>query len=235
MTTTQPGDHHIATALARVRERIDAAARAADRDPAHITLVAVSKTKPAARVAEALDAGQRDFGENYLQDALAKIETLAARDPLWHFIGDIQSNKTRDIASCFAWAHAVDRFKIARRLSDQRPDGMAPLNVCIQVNIDGEASKSGLAPDDVPELAEQIAALEHVRLRGLMAIPAPADDFETQRRPFAALRALMDQLNADGHTLDTLSMGMSADLEAAIAEGATHVRVGTAIFGARDT
>ena len=235
MTTTQPGDHHIATALARVRERIDAAAHAADRDPAHITLVAVSKTKPAARVAEALDAGQRDFGENYLQDALAKIETLAARDPLWHFIGDIQSNKTRDIASCFAWAHAVDRFKIARRLSDQRHDGMAPLNVCIQVNIDGEASKSGLAPDDVPELAEQIAALEHVRLRGLMAIPAPADDFETQRRPFAALRALMDQLNADGHTLDTLSMGMSADLEAAIAEGATHVRVGTAIFGARDT
>jgi len=233
MTTTQSSDVDVATALARVRERIAAAARAANRDPASITLVAVSKTKPATRVAEALDAGQRDFGENYLQDALAKIETLAAREPLWHFIGDIQSNKTRDIASNFAWAHAIDRFKIARRLSEQRPDRMAPLNVCIQVNIDGEASKSGIAPEAAAELADRIAALDNVILRGLMAIPAPADDTDTQRRPFAALRELMDQLNANGHALETLSMGMSADLEAAIAEGATHVRVGTAIFGAR--
>ena len=235
MTTTQSSDVDVATALARVRERIAAAARAANRDPASITLVAVSKTKPATRVAEALDAGQRDFGENYLQDALAKIETLAAREPLWHFIGDIQSNKTRDIASNFAWAHAVDRFKIARRLSDQRPDGLPPLNVCIQVNIDGEASKSGIAPEAAAELADRIAALGNVTLRGLMAIPAPADDTDTQRRPFAALRELMDQLNANGHALETLSMGMSADLEAAIAEGATHLRVGTAVFGARDS
>lgn len=231
MTITPP--HDIDTALARTRERIATAAQQAGRDPAGITLVAVSKTKPAALVAEALDAGQRDFGENYLQDALAKIETLAAREPLWHFIGNIQSNKTRDIASNFAWAHAIDRFKIARRLSDQRPDDIAPLNVCIQVNIDGDASKSGIAPEAAAELADQIAALDNVTLRGLMAIPAPADDVDAQRRPFAALRELMDQLNARGHTLDTLSMGMSADLEAAIAEGATHVRVGTAIFGAR--
>lgn len=233
MTITPPHDIDVATALARTRERIATAAQQAGRDPAGITLVAVSKTKPAALIAEALDAGQRDFGENYLQDALAKIETLAAREPLWHFIGDIQSNKTRDIASNFAWAHAIDRFKIARRLSEQRPDRMAPLNVCIQVNIDGEASKSGIAPEAAAELADRIAALDNVILRGLMAIPAPADDTDAQRRPFAALRELMDQLNASGHTLDTLSVGMSADLEAAIAEGATHVRVGTAIFGAR--
>lgn len=233
MTTEQP--HDVAAALARTRERIATAAQQAGRDPDTITLVAVSKTKPAALVAEALDAAQRDFGENYLQDALAKIETLAGRDPLWHFIGDIQSNKTRDIASNFTWAHAVDRFKIARRLSDQRPDGMAPLNICIQVNIDGEASKSGLAPDAVAELADRIAELDNICLRGLMAIPAPSDDADAQRRPFAALRELLEQLNARGHTLDTLSMGMSADLETAIAEGATHVRVGTAVFGARNT
>jgi hypothetical protein len=224
----------IADALDRVRDRIARAAQAANRDPADITLVAVSKTKPVDRVRDALDHGQRDFGENYLQDALAKIGALTEREPLWHFIGDIQSNKTRDIASNFAWAHAIDRFKIARRLSDQRPEGLAPLNLCIQVNIDGEASKSGLAPDAVVELADQIVELEHVRLRGLMTIPAPRDDEAGQRKPFAALRALMQRLNDRGHALDTLSMGMSTDLEAAIAEGATHVRVGTDIFGARD-
>jgi hypothetical protein len=234
MTTRPTRDTGIAAAIDTVRERIARAAHAAERDPAAITLVAVSKTKPAEQVAEALDHGQRDFGENYLQDALAKIDTLADREPLWHFIGDIQSNKTRDIASHFAWAHAVDRFKIARRLSEQRPDDMPALNLCIQVNIDGEASKSGLAPDAVAELAERIAELDNVKLRGLMAIPAPADDPDAQRRPFAALRELMQTLNADGHALDTLSMGMSADLEAAIAEGATHVRVGSAIFGARE-
>ncbi|MES1932463.1 alanine racemase domain-containing protein [Salinisphaera shabanensis T35B1] len=224
----------IADALDKVRSRIALAAHAANRDPADITLVAVSKTKPVALVRDALDHGQRDFGENYLQDALAKIDALTEREPLWHFIGDIQSNKTRDIASNFSWAHAIDRFKIARRLSDQRPEGYAPLNLCIQVNIDGEASKSGIAPSDVAELADQIVELEHVKLRGLMTIPAPSTDEASQRKPFAALRELMQRINDRGHDLDTLSMGMSADLEAAIAEGATHVRVGTDIFGARD-
>lgn len=224
----------IADALDKVRNRIALAAHAANRDPADITLVAVSKTKPVALVRDALDHGQRDFGENYLQDALAKIDALTEREPLWHFIGDIQSNKTRDIASNFSWAHAIDRFKIARRLSDQRPPDLAPLNLCIQVNIDGEASKSGIAPSDVAELADQIVELEHVKLRGLMTIPAPSTDEASQRKPFAALRELMQRINDRGHDLDTLSMGMSADLEAAIAEGATHVRVGTDIFGARD-
>jgi pyridoxal phosphate enzyme (YggS family) len=231
-TDTTPS---IADALDKVRNRIALAAHAANRDPADITLVAVSKTKPVALVRDALDHGQRDFGENYLQDALAKIDALTEREPLWHFIGDIQSNKTRDIASNFSWAHAIDRFKIARRLSDQRPEGYAPLNLCIQVNIDGEASKSGIAPSDVAELADQIVELEHVKLRGLMTIPAPSTDEASQRKPFAALRELMQRLNDRGHDLDTLSMGMSADLEAAIAEGATHVRVGTDIFGARDS
>ncbi|MGN8157651.1 YggS family pyridoxal phosphate-dependent enzyme [Salinisphaera sp. RV14] len=224
----------VAARLADVRHRIDQAAARFDRDPATIHLVAISKTKPAAMVAAAVEAGQRDFGENYLQDALPKIETLADRDIAWHFVGDIQSNKTRDIAAHFAWAHAVDRFKIARRLSEQRPQGAAPLNVCIQVNIDAEASKSGLAPDAVAELADRMAELPGIRLRGLMALPAATDDFAAQRRPFAALRALHDDLNTRGHTLDVLSMGMSADMEAAIAEGATHVRIGTAIFGPRD-
>lgn len=233
MNAPTANDSDVAHALARVRERIARAAEAAGRDPETITLVAVSKTKPAAQIAAALDAGQRDFGENYLQEALAKIEELGGRDPLWHFIGSIQSNKSRDVATRFDWAHAVDRFKVARRLSDQRPEGMAPLNVCIQVNIDGEHSKAGVAPDAVHELAAQTVELRNVRLRGLMTIPAPADGFEAQRRPFAALRALQEQLNDNGFALDTLSMGMSADLEAAIAEGATHVRVGSAIFGAR--
>lgn len=221
--------------LTDVRGRVEAAARRYDRDPDTIHLVAISKTKPAALVEAALAAGQHDFGENYLQDALAKIEALAERDIAWHFVGDIQSNKTRDIAAHFAWAHAVDRFKIARRLSEQRPEGADPLNVCIQVNIDAEASKSGLAPDEVAELADRLTELPGIRLRGLMALPAYAEDLDAQRRPFAALRELRDEINARGHTLDTLSMGMSADLEAAIAEGATHVRIGTAIFGPRDS
>lgn len=224
----------VAARLASVRRRMADAARRYARDPQSIHLVAISKTKPATMVAVACDAGQLDFGENYLQDALGKIEALAARDIAWHFVGDIQSNKTRDIAAHFAWAHAVDRLKVARRLSDQRPEGALPLNVCIQVNIDGEQSKSGVAPDEVAPLAGQMTELPGIRLRGLMAIPAYRDDFSEQRRPFAALRELRDELNAQGHDLDTLSMGMSADIEAAIAEGATHVRVGTAIFGARN-
>ncbi len=223
----------IAGNLNTVKQRIACCATEHGRAADDIRLVAVSKTKPVALIEAALDAGQRDFGENYLQDALAKVGTLAAREPIWHFIGDIQSNKTRDIAAHFAWAHAIDRFKIARRLSDQRPDDMAPINVCIQVNIDDEDSKSGIAPEALTDLAAQIAELPRVRLRGLMTIPAFTYDFEAQRKPFAALRELMTTLNADGYALDTLSMGMSADLEAAVAEGATHVRVGTDIFGAR--
>lgn len=224
---------NLAPRLARVHDRIRTAAERYGRDPADIHLVAISKKKPAGMIEAALAAGQTDFGENYLQDALDKIDILAGSPAIWHFVGDIQSNKTRDIATHFAWAHAVDRFKIARRLSEQRPAGAAPLNICIQVNIDDENSKSGVAPDAVAELANQIAELPNVRLRGLMALPAYSDALDSQRRPFAALRGIFERLNADGHALDTLSMGMSADLEAAIAEGATHVRVGTDIFGAR--
>lgn len=231
-------DSTIAQRLAGVQQRIAAAAHAHDRDPAGIQLIAVSKTKPAAMVAAARAAGQQHFGENYLQEALDKIRALptpAGETPIcWHFIGDIQSNKTRDIAEQFAWAHAVNRFKIARRLSEQRPPDRPPLNVCIQVNIDAEPSKAGLAPDQVWALAEQMQELRGIRLRGLMAIPAQHDTPQAQRRPLAELRRLHDQLQAAGHALDTLSMGMSDDLEAAIAEGATHVRVGSAIFGARD-
>lgn len=225
----------IAPRLHQVRERIRAAAERYNRDPDDIHLVAISKKKPAEMIEAALAAGQTDFGENYLQDALKKIDALSDSAAIWHFVGDIQSNKTRDIAAHFAWAHAVDRLKIARRLSDQRPDGMAPLNICIQINIDDEDSKSGIAPSEAAELAGQIAELPNVRLRGLMALPAYTDDLESQRRPFAALRGIFKGLNAEGYALDTLSIGMSADLEAAIAEGATHVRVGTDIFGARES
>lgn len=225
----------VAPRLEQVRARIDAAAGRFDRDPQAIHLVAISKKKPAEMIRAALAAGQRDFGENYLQDALAKIEALADTEAVWHFVGDIQSNKTRDIAAHFAWAHAVDRLKIARRLSDQRPDGLPPLNICIQINIDDEDSKSGIAPEEADDLAAQIAELSNVRLRGLMTIPTYSEDMKNQRKPFAALRAIYDRLNDAGYALDTLSIGMSADLEAAIAEGATHVRVGTDIFGARPT
>lgn len=225
----------VAPRLAAVHARIQAAAKRFDRDPQTIRLVAISKKKPADMIRAALAAHQIDFGENYLQDALAKIAALVDTDATWHFVGDIQSNKTRDIAANFTWAHAIDRFKIARRLSDQRPDGMPPINICIQINIDDEDSKSGIAPAEAETLAAQIAELPNLRLRGLMTIPAYSDDFESQRKPFAALRAIYDRLNMAGHKLDTLSIGMSADLEAAIAEGATHVRVGTDIFGTRAT
>ncbi len=196
-------------------------------------LVAVSKTFPAASVREAAAAGQRDFGENYLQEALDKLDQTADLPLIWHFIGPIQSNKTRPIAERFDWAHTVDREKIARRLSEQRPEARAPLNVCIEVNVSGEATKSGVAPADVPALARIVAALPRLKLRGLMAIPEPTEDMDVQRRRFATLRELKAALEHDGLALDTLSMGMSADLEAAIAEGATMVRVGTAIFGER--
>jgi PLP dependent protein len=223
--------------LQEVKQRIDRAVREAGRPAASVTLLAVSKTFGADAVQQAHAAGQRHFGENYVQEALDKIHTLAAlRGELaWHFIGPLQSNKTRSVAEAFDWVHAVDRVKIAQRLAEQRPAGLPPLNLCLQVNISGESSKSGVLPAELPALARAVAALpaDRVRLRGLMAIPEPASDFAAQRVPHRALRELMVALNASGLALDTLSMGMSADLEAAIAEGATVVRVGSAIFGTR--
>ncbi|MDR6176906.1 pyridoxal phosphate enzyme (YggS family) [Pseudomonas sp. SORGH_AS 211] len=221
----------IAENSATVLERIAAASRTAGRDPATVGLLAVSKTKPAAALREAAAAGLRDFGENYLQEALDKQPALADLPLVWHFIGPIQSNKTRPIACHFDWVHSVDRLKIAQRLAEQRPPERGPLNICLQVNVSGEASKSGCHPDDLPALAAAVSQLPNLRLRGLMAIPEPTEDPASQRAAFARLRTLSEALNLG---LDTLSMGMSQDLEAAIAEGATWVRVGTALFGARD-
>lgn len=220
----------IATNIAKVGVRIREAAQAVRRDPDDVRLLAVSKTQPADAIREANDAGQRDFGENYLQEALDKQAHLGDRDLVWHFIGPIQSNKTKPIAAHFDWVHSVDRLKIAQRLSDQRPEHLAPLNICLQVNVSGEASKSGCEPEDVRDLAQAIAALPRLRLRGLMTIPEPTDDPVEQRAAFARLRQLKSELDL---SLDTLSMGMSQDLEAAITEGATWVRIGTALFGAR--
>jgi len=227
---------HVARHLEEVRQRIAKAAADASRDASTVMLLAVSKTFPAEDVRAAFDAGQRAFGENYVQEAVAKITELAdLRSEIeWHFIGPLQSNKTKVVAENFDWVHSVDRLKIAERLSDQRPDGMPPLNVCLQINVSGEDSKSGVAPDDALALAHQIAALPRLRLRGLMAIPEPAGTLDEQRVPHRRLREIMDTLRADGLELDTLSMGMSADIEPAILEGATMVRIGTAIFGARD-
>ncbi|TBW07131.1 YggS family pyridoxal phosphate-dependent enzyme [Azotobacter chroococcum subsp. isscasi] len=221
----------IPESVAKVRARIREAAQASGRDPQDVQLLAVSKTKPASALREAFACGQRDFGENYLQEALAKQAELADLELTWHFIGPIQSNKTRALAGHFAWVHSVDRLKIAQRLSEQRPADLPPLNLCLQVNVSGEASKSGCAPEELAALAGAVAELPNLRLRGLMAIPEPTDDPAAQRAAFARLRALKDGLGLD---LDTLSMGMSHDLEAAIAEGATWVRIGTALFGARD-
>jgi pyridoxal phosphate enzyme (YggS family) len=219
--------------LQAVKSRIAAACAAAGRDPRDIVLVAVSKTFPPADVRTARAAGQRDFGENQVQEAIAKMAQLADLDVAWHFIGPVQSNKTRAVAERFTWVHSIDRLKIAERLSVQRPDGAPPLQACIQVNVSGEATKSGVAPAEAPALARAVAALPRLRLRGLMAIPEPTDDVALQRRRFEALRELKDRMVVDGLALDTLSMGMSDDLEAAIAAGATMVRVGSAIFGAR--
>jgi hypothetical protein len=218
-----------------VHSRIASACASAGRAVQAVTLLAVSKTQPASAVREAAAAGQRAFGENYVQEALDKIAELAdLRSQLeWHLIGPLQSNKTRVVAEAFDWVHSVDRLKIAQRLSDQRPPHLAPLQLCLQVNISGEDSKSGVAPADVPALAQAVAALPRVTLRGLMAIPEPAADAQAQRAPHRALRELLAQLQAQGLAVDTLSMGMSADLEAAVAEGATMVRIGTALFGAR--
>ncbi len=221
----------IAGNIAQVEARIRAAAEAVQRDVTSVHLLAVSKTKPAAALREAYAAGIRDFGENYLQEARAKQVELADLPLCWHFIGPIQSNKTRDIAEHFAWVHSVDRLKIAQRLSEQRPADLPPLNICIQVNVSGEASKSGCTPHDLPALAAAINALPRLKLRGLMAIPEPTEVRAEQDAAFAAVRTLQQSLNLG---LDTLSMGMSHDLESAIAQGATWVRIGTALFGARD-
>jgi pyridoxal phosphate enzyme (YggS family) len=225
----------IASNLQDTRARIAAACAAAGRPVPDVTLLAVSKTFGPEDVREAHAAGQRAFGENYVQEALDKIAALAdLRAQLeWHLIGPLQSNKTRVVAETFDWVHAVDRLKIAERLSAQRPAHLPPLQVCLQVNVSGEASKSGVAPGEVAALAAQVAALPRLRLRGLMSIPEPAADFEAQRAPHRELRALLQALCRQGLQLDTLSMGMSADLEAAVAEGATLVRIGTAIFGGR--
>lgn len=223
--------------LQEVKRRIAHACDAAGRSAQSVTLLAVSKTFGPEVVREAAAAGQRDFGENYVQEGLTKIEALAdLRATLrWHLIGPLQSNKTRAVAEAFDWVHTIDRLKIAERLADQRPPGRAPLQLCLQVNVSGEPSKSGIAPDELPALARAVAALpaDRVRLRGLMSIPEPAEGFEAQRRPHRRLRELLTALDDAGLALDTLSIGMSADLEAAIAEGATIVRVGSAIFGPR--
>jgi pyridoxal phosphate enzyme (YggS family) len=227
----------IALTLQAVRGRIERAALAAGRRPSDVSLLAVSKTFPASYIEEALQAGQRAYGESYVQEAVKKITQLLSVEPglspEWHFIGPIQSNKTAPIAEFFSWVHSIDREKIAVRLNASRPAHLPPLDVCIQVNVSGEASKSGVAPGEERALARVIAELPRLRLRGLMTIPEPNPDPAVQRRRYALLRSMKDALCAEGHALDTLSMGMSDDLESAIAEGATIVRVGTAIFGGR--
>ena len=223
----------IATRLQQVRARIAAAEAQAGRAAGSVRLLAVSKTFPAAAVAEAAAAGQQAFGENYVQEGVDKVRETALPDLEWHFIGPLQSNKTRLVAEAFQWVHSVDRLKIAERLSQQRPAHLPPLQICLQVNISNEDSKSGVPEEDVASLAQQIAYLPRLKLRGLMTIPAPAPEFAQQRAPFRRLRELYEQLNRNGFALDTLSMGMSNDIEAAIAEGSTLVRVGTAIFGER--
>lgn len=219
--------------LQAVRARIAAAAARAGRDPADVRLLAVSKTHPATVVAEAFHAGQTAFGENYVQEALEKMDSLSALPIEWHLIGPLQSNKTRIVAERFGWVHTVDREKIALRLAQSRPASMPPLEVLVQVNVSGEASKSGVSPGEVNALARAVAAQPGLRLRGLMAIPEPTDDVVLQRTRFREVREMFDRLKADGLDVDTLSMGMTGDMEAAIAEGSTLVRIGTAIFGAR--
>jgi pyridoxal phosphate enzyme (YggS family) len=220
--------------LQAVRARIDVAARRAGRDPATVRLLAVSKQQPVAAIAAAADAGQREFGENYVREGVAKVEALRGRGLVWHFIGQLQANKTREVAEHFQWVHTVDRERVATRLDAQRPHHAGPLDVLLQVRLADEPGKGGVEPDALPPLAEFVAGLPHLRLRGLMCLPPPAEDETAQRVPFARLRGLLEDLRRRGHALDTLSMGMSADLEAAVLEGATVVRVGTAVFGPRD-
>jgi pyridoxal phosphate enzyme (YggS family) len=223
----------IANNLALIQQRIARAAENAQRNPASITLLAVSKTKPIEMIEAAYAAGQRSFGENYLQDALPKIEALAELDIEWHYIGRIQSNKTRPIAEHFAWVHAIDSIKHAQRLNDQRPDGLPALNCCIQLNLSGEDSKGGIQPDALIETAAAFNELPHCRLRGLMTMPDPDSSAEQQQLVFHQLANCLDELKQHGFDVDTLSMGMSGDFELAIVEGSTMVRIGTDIFGAR--
>ena len=218
--------------LKQIRSQISNAELAFNRQPGSVLLLAVSKTKPAEDIAAAYQSGQRHFGENSLQEALGKQQELGAYDITWHFIGPIQSNKTKALATHFDWVHSVDSLKIARRLSEQRPAHLPPLNICLQVNISDEQSKSGITLDELPELCEQVVKLPNLRLRGVMAIPAPQDDFEQQRRPYKALYQAVAKLGRP--ELDTFSFGMTGDLQAAIAEGSTIVRVGTALFGERN-
>jgi len=225
---------NIGTNLKSVYARIIEAANQAGRDPNQVQLVAVSKTFPVACIEEAIQAGQRTFGESYVQEAIPKIHALAQAALEWHFIGPLQSNKTRLVAEHFQWVHSVDRLNLAQRLSAQRPTGLGLLQVCLQVNVSGESSKSGISPREVQSLAQQVVTLPNLNLRGLMAIPEPSSDRRLQRARFAQLRELKEALVAQGIALDTLSMGMSDDLEAAIMEGATMVRVGRAIFGERN-
>jgi len=220
--------------ITKLRQRVRLAEENYQRSPHSGEILAVSKTRPAADIRAAHAEGLHAFGENYLQEALGKQEQLQDLAICWHFIGPIQSNKTRPIAAHFDWVHSVDRARVARRLNEQRPAELPPLQVCLQVNISGEQSKSGVAPEAVPELAATVQELPRLRLRGLMAIPSPCEDFDRQRRPFARLRLLLEELRGIAPELDTLSMGMSADLEAAIAEGATLIRIGTDIFGPRE-
>ena len=224
---------NITNNLLSVQKRIAQAAQSCDRNPGEIRLVAVSKKHPATDVTEAWDAGQKDFGENFLQEALPKQAELAHLPLTWHFIGRIQSNKTRPIAEQFQWVHTVDRFKIAQRLNEQRPDSLPPLNVCIQVNVGDPGNKAGAPCDQVAELARQISSLPRLRLRGLMCLPPESEDMAVQRGYFHILSDLSREIGRLGINMDTLSMGMSGDLEAAVAEGATMVRIGTAVFGKR--
>ncbi|TXI77919.1 MAG: YggS family pyridoxal phosphate-dependent enzyme [Dechloromonas sp.] len=224
----------IADNLQAVQARITKAAAAAGRSPESVRLLAVSKTWPLASVIEAADAGQRAFGENYVQEGIDKIAAISGRNLEWHFIGPLQSNKSKAVAEAFDWVHSIDRLKIAERLSAQRPAYLTPLQVCVQINVSGEASKSGCRPDETLALCRAVAALPGLNLRGLMAIPEPSDDPAAQRAPFRQLREIFNHVRAAGLPLDTLSMGMSHDLEAAVAEGATIVRIGTAIFGERN-
>ena len=230
LTAPQFSPDRLRDVLARIR----AAAERAGRDPRSVRLLAVSKQQPAAAVAAAAAAGQLEFGENYVQEGVAKIAALGDAALTWHFIGQLQSNKTREVAEHFAWVHTVDRERIAARLDAQRPHYAGPLEVLLQVRLGDEPGKGGIAPSDAPRLAEVVAGLPRLRLRGLMCLPPPARDEAAQREPFRRLREILEELNRRGHGLDTLSMGMSADLEAAVLEGSTIVRVGTAIFGPRE-
>lgn len=225
---------NISVALAQIRQRISESEGRFNRDPGSVQLLAVSKTKPVSDVQAAIDFGQVCFAENYLQEAVEKIKCLNNPQLVWHFIGSIQSNKARQIAHYFQWVHTIDRIKVAGRLNELRPNHLPPLNACLQINISGEKSKSGIEPHELKQLVKDCASLPNIRLRGLMAMPSQDADFEKQRIPFRELRQLLTELQTEYPEMDTLSMGTTTDLEAAIAEGATMVRIGTAIFGARN-